>query len=199
MVTTSPLRKISARPVLTARRKAQSPRGSMMANGSNERSSGSRVNSRGSAAWVSARSTSLSVAKPSTAPLRSAASAFSRSTNSTRPTSSLRRSSCPRTACALVDPAITPILRPPMPSKRLMPDSDLTSTPVLSANMRLEKSTSFMRESETDVDPHSMSAVPSAIAWKRLLVSTGTHLIASVGTPSWRSNDFAMRWQSSML
>jgi hypothetical protein len=38
---------------------------------------------------------------------------------------------------------------------------DLTNTPVLSANTTLEKSTIFMRYSETVVDPHSMSALSS--------------------------------------
>ena len=50
----------------------------------------------------------------------------------------------------------------------------MTNTPVFSANTTLEKSTIFMRDNETVVDPHSMSAVPSTIATNRVRVSTGT-------------------------
>ena len=81
----------------------------------------------------------------------------------------------------LVEPAMIPIFLPAMSSNRKIPMPDLTRTPVLSANTRLEKSTIFMRDSETVVDPHSMSAEPSTIASNRVRVSTGTHLIASAG------------------
>jgi hypothetical protein len=48
---------------------------------------------------------------------------------------------------------------PAMLSKVKSSLPDLTNTPVLSANTTLEKSTIFMRDNETVVDPHSMSAV----------------------------------------
>ena len=52
-----------------------------------------------------------------------------------------------------------PMFFPTMLSKVKRSLPDLTNTPVLSANTTLEKSTIFMRDSETVVDPHSMSAV----------------------------------------
>jgi hypothetical protein len=74
----------------------------------------------------------------------------------------------------------------------------LTNTPVLSANTTLEKSTICMRDSETVVDPHSMSALSLIIASNRVRSSTGTHFIASA-TFSCCSRDLAMRSQSSIV
>jgi hypothetical protein len=75
---------------------------------------------------------------------------------------------------------------------------DLTNTPVLSANTTLEKSTIFMRDNETVVDPHSISAVSLTIASNRVRSSTGTHFIVSP-TLNCASSDFAMRSQSSIV
>jgi hypothetical protein len=80
--------------------------------------------------------------------------------------------------------------------KRSLPD--LTNTPVLSANTTLEKSTIFMRDNETVVDPHSMSAVSLTIASNRVRSSTGTHFIVSP-TLNCASSDLAMRSQSSIV
>jgi hypothetical protein len=63
-----------------------------------------------------------------------------------------------------VVPGTTAILLPAMDSKLTMPVPAFTRTPVLSAKTMLEKSTIFMRDKETEVDPHSMSAEPSIIA-----------------------------------
>src|SRR5262245_179250 len=67
---------------------------------------------------------------------------------------------------------MTPIFFPTMLSKVKRSLPDLTNTPVLSANTTLEKSTIFMRDSETVVDPHSMSAVSLTIASNRVRWST---------------------------
>ena len=61
------------------------------------------------------------------------------------------------------------------------------------------KSTILMRDRETVLEPHSMSAWPSATALKRVLESTGTHVIARDGSASSCSMDLAMRSQSSMV
>jgi uncharacterized glyoxalase superfamily protein PhnB len=87
---------------------------------------------------------------------------------------------------------------PAMLSKVTSPLPDLTNTPVLSANTTLEKSTIFMRDNETVVDPHSMSAVSLTIASNRVRSSTGTHFIVSA-TFSCASSDLAMRSQSSIV
>jgi hypothetical protein len=49
---------------------------------------------------------------------------------------------------------MTPMFFPTMLSNVKSSLPDLTNTPVLSANTTLEKSTIFMRDSETVVDPH---------------------------------------------
>jgi hypothetical protein len=98
----------------------------------------------------------------------------------------------------LVESGITPILLPAISSKPKMPARDLTSTPVLSAKIRLEKSAIFMRDSETVVDPHSMSAVPSAMASNRVRVSTCTQRTVRSARPSSRRSELATRSQSSI-
>jgi hypothetical protein len=70
---------------------------------------------------------------------------------------------------------------------------DLTNTPVLSANTTLE-----MRDNETVVDPHSISAVSLTIASNRVRSSTGTHFIVSPML-NCASSDLAMRSQSSTV
>src|SRR6516162_9028987 len=98
-----------------------------------------------------------------------------------------------------VEPGTTAILFPAMDSKLMIPALALTRTPVLSAKTMLEKSTILMRDKETEVEPHSRSAVPSMIAWKRERTSTGTHLMASDGKLSSCAMDLPMRSHSSMV
>jgi hypothetical protein len=99
----------------------------------------------------------------------------------------------------LVVPGTTAILFPAMDSKLMMPALAFTRTPVLSAKIMLEKSTILMRDKETEVDPHSISAEPSMIVSNRERVSTSTHLIARDGSASSRSMNLLMRSQSSMV
>src|SRR6516225_7455155 len=89
----SPLRNTCARAVLTASRDAQSPRGSIIAKGSNERSSGSSVTSRRLSARAKASNTNLSLAKPARSPRANAAIPSRRSRNSTNVALRLRRAS----------------------------------------------------------------------------------------------------------
>jgi hypothetical protein len=105
---------------------------------------------------------------------------------------------------------MTPMLFLTMLSKVKSSLPNLTNTPVLSANTTLEKSTIFIRDSETVVDPHSMSAVSltitsnlatyvSPVVGKLPVPAVDTALVLKVLEPLWtRKPETASRVRGRM-
>ena len=69
----------------------------------------------------------------------------------------------------------TAIFLPARPPSDFAPEALRTSSPVVSTNTGLEKSTCSMRESVAVVDPHSMSAWPLRTSSMRFCEVAATH------------------------
>ena len=125
----------------------------------------------------------LSLANAATVPDSSSATPSTPSFTFTILALMSRSFSIASTRFSVVVPVVTAIDLPARSPKPLTVESARTRKPPPSTNMRLLKSTSFIRDCDCVVFAHSRSALPLATIAMRLGTVSTTQLMASAGTP----------------